>query len=248
MNRKKLILLVVLVLLLIIAGYFFTDGKPKPFPDEEAAIRTLSNLAQKKHIAGIEAVIPIDSKHVYVPFTTGNGEHGKSYWEWKRHKWRLNEMDTGGDPALWRVSEKDPSSYTLVWNMHPDDEVDRIDLYFIRERSFSISESVNVYDPRIQLVKSVPIRNQQPYGVLQLPVEWAQLLQEEFRLQQARTGQSFEELSSAFLFGYIKWIAYDDQGKEMFPRQSLNGGSYSQYGSSVNFIPIMNESELESIP
>ncbi|GGG14774.1 hypothetical protein GCM10010916_34570 [Paenibacillus abyssi] len=43
---------------------------------------------------------------------------------------------------------------------------------------------------------------------------------------------------------YIGWIPYNREG-ESFPSNSVNGGSYSRGSIDLDFVEILNESELE---
>ena len=118
--------------------------------------------------------------------------------------------------------------------MDPRDELRELQYYLIGERYAYSSQNVDSYTPRVQLGLTVPLQ-QDKYGVLPFPKDWVEIINGNLRLSKANQSSSM----------YVGWIPYGDQGKVTFPDNTLNGNSYSSGRINLDFVRILNESELE---
>jgi hypothetical protein len=196
-------------------------------------------------VKSIQDTVHIDERHVFVPFVSEESRYGVSYWAWKEHKWKLLSIDNAGEPRLWKINSKDPSTYYIAWNSHPDDKVSYMKLYFIRDRGFHGFDGVETYDPRIQLEKKVTLTDKS-YGVLRLPVEWSAIMKS---LQQAGNPNISDGLINSVLpinndlfFGYIP---FDKSDQEAGIMNSVNGSSFTNGDINLDYISILNKSEIE---
>ncbi|WP_438347368.1 alpha/beta fold hydrolase [Paenibacillus sp. FA6] len=232
MMNKKTILIPFLIVMIAIVGYLFYEGKPQAFPDNSYAIKAMNQLYAEANVSGILDVIPLDSKHVFVPFISDDGHYGMSFWEWDWFQWKLRRIDTRGEPYIWKIDEKDASTHYIVWNMDPKDELSELKYYLIGERGAYRSQDVDSYTPRVQLGLTVSLQKHK-YGVLPFPKDWVELINGNLQMN---------SLSSSM---YIGWIPYGDQGKVTFPDYTINGSSYSSGRFNLDFVRILNEYELE---
>jgi len=242
--NKKVVLIPILIVMIAIVVYLFFDGKPQPFPENTHAIKAINQLYTEANVSKIADVIPLDSKHVFVPFISGNDHYGKSFWVWNRFQWRLIRIDTRGEPYLWKLDEKDSSTHYIVWNIDPKDELSELKYYLIRERYAYSSQDVESYTPRIQMELQVSLQKQK-YGVLPFPKDWVKLVNGNLRLGNTNQFSSIFHMSSPSSSMYIGWIPYGDQGKMIFPNNTLNGRSFDSGRIHLDFVRILNESELE---
>ncbi|OAB46121.1 hypothetical protein [Paenibacillus glacialis] len=244
MMNKKMVLIPILLVMIAVIVYLFYDGKPKPFLEDTQAIKVMNQLYTEGNISEIVDVIPLDSKHVFVPIISGDDHYGMSFWEWDRFQWRLGRIDTKGAPYIWKIDEKDASTHYIVWNMDPEDELSELKYYLIGERDFHSSEDVESYRPRVQMELTTTLQKQK-YGVLPFPKDWVELMNGNLRLSRANQLTSLFLMNSPSSSLYIGWIPFGHHGKVTFPENTVNGSSFDSGRINVDFVRILNESELE---
>jgi hypothetical protein len=241
MKNKKLWLLLGILLILIFSFgiYWFYFSKPVTFPKDEELIKEIQTAFQEASPDRILDSIKVDEEHYFVPFISKDNEYGTSYWVWERHKWRLAKIDSRGTPLVWKIDKNNPSTYYLVWNFHPDDQVKNADIHLFRRRSFQISEGVDTYIPGIQMKQKISLQ-EKSFGVMKMPNDWLSLLYPFIKVQ---SSNSSLELEHYFTIG---WTTYDSSGKIKFPENSVNGESYSTgVEIETDFAPIIDDHELE---
>lgn len=245
LQKKKIALLLSAVIILVIigAGYMYLDHHPKPFPSHEAAVGEMGRY-NKTAIQEVLEVIPIDDVHVVVPFVSENNEYGIGLWKWEALSWKLKKIVQRGEPFLWKLKEKDPSSHVLIWNMNPSDQISAIDYYLMRERSYYGTDEHNTYQPRIQLKHRVDASTRS-YGAIQLPEVWLQLLEDERAAN--RSSESFSLFSSFSPRSSIaiNWLPRSAAGEFVFPKHTVNGGSYVLSDVSTSPVYIIDPHDLE---
>ncbi|WP_117168538.1 hypothetical protein [Paraliobacillus sediminis] len=251
MNKKTTIWIVsgmtgVLVLAVIYSFYF---RSPSPFPTNEHLIEELQDTFPAFPEVGdseILEVFDVGERKKYVPLVTSEGSYGSSYWVWDKYKWKVESVDTKGGPRIWKANKGDPSTYHIVWNIHPNDRVKYIDFHVLRDRGYSIANGTDeTYYPRIQMKQTVSLE-EKSYGVLQLPKEWASFvsgLNDTYAAQQPDLffNQLYTEQQVSF-----GWIPYDTNNEEIFPNHSVNGSGFSNGGGDAfAYLSILNEYDLE---
>ena len=124
--RKKLLIPILLIPILIAGGMYYWNylAPPATFPDNEKIQAILSAPYNGVKIAEIQDTIFLDDKHVYIPFITEEEGHGISFWEWEKHEWQLSSYSTGSTPQIWKIDADDPSSHYIMWNFHPENNLD----------------------------------------------------------------------------------------------------------------------------
>ncbi|TVX92481.1 hypothetical protein [Paenibacillus agilis] len=216
---------------------------PGPLPSRQTMLDAIHD-----NFIGIEAsqiadVIPLDDRHVYVPYISKGGSYGQSFWKWDRYQWKIGAIQEKGTPYIWKL-DGNLSSQFIVYHLDPRDEVGMMKVHLIRDRYYQSSEYSQRYTPRAQMAISIPIE-ERLYGAIPLPSDWIRMMEEEVRI--SGSGQSSD------LFGWmsassqtrIGWNSYDRQGKETFTEHSVNGSGYGNGELVLQFMSIINESELE---
>lgn len=244
MKTKSRMLIIVGVGVFILSSvliYWFYFSKPNSFPKSDQLIEEINDVFPEAEASVIQNTIHVDERHVYVPFISEDEDYGKSYWEWKKHKWKVLSIDTTGEPLVWKIDRKDPSTFHLVWNINPHDQLSYAEFFLIRKRGYLISGGREHYYPGVQMGKKVHL-DEKSYGVLQLPNEWVTFMDSFIKVETAKhpdlffPGQSMD-------FG---WIPYDRLDKETFPKSSVNGSSFTTGDIYLDFIRTLDEDEIES--
>lgn len=226
----------------LVYWYFFWP--PKPFPSNEDIVREMNRTYEE---AGAKVILDrlfVDEHHVVVPYISTNEDYGLSYWGWRNHKWQVLTIDTKGEPKVWKVKGNDPSSFAIVWNVDPNDQLQEIQYYLIRNRNYGMTNGVEHYFPKVQMKKEISLK-EKSYGVLQLPEDWALVLNSV--LIEEGVGQSSLFFNNIFPLqnAYFGWIPYDQTGKEAFPEQSVNGNTYVVGDIYQEHVMIMNKVDIE---
>lgn len=236
MTQKKIWFVVLFIFLLSIIGFWFYFSMPTPFPTNQQLIEEMNRIFPKATASIIQDTIPIDERHVLVPFISKKDDYGLSYWVWKNHKWQVASIDTKGEPMLWKLNRNDPSSFYFVWNIDPKDQLSSIHFYLIRNRGYRIAEGIERYYPRVQMEKRVPIQ-EKSYGSMQLSDEWITFMNAYIKVVSAK---QFPEQN--MFFG---WIPYDQTNKETFPGSSVNGTSYVNGKVDLEHVMIVGKRDIE---
>jgi hypothetical protein len=227
-GKMKAIVLTAAVLLLMAGSlliYWFYFTTPEPLPGEKQMVKAINGLLPEARAGEIQKVIKIDGKHAAAPFISKEGIYGVSTWVWDRHKWKLGTVRTKGEPKIWKINPKDPSTYRIVWNIDPSEKnVDTLNFYYKRDRNYSISGTRHEYIPSIQMKKDVSFGDH-PYGVMKLPHDWIAVMGEMTDDASDNGVLPLEGVMRQVSSG-IGWIPLDESGKESFPESAVNGSSY----------------------
>lgn len=245
-KKKNMLLLIAFgaVSLTTFLVYWFFFWPPKTFPSNEQIVREINRTYEEAGAKVIQDILFVDTHHVVVPYISANEDYGLSYWGWRNHKWQVLTIDTKGEPKVWKVNGNDPTSFVIVWNAHPDDHLQAIRFYLLRNRNYGMTNGVEHYSPRIQMEKEISLR-EKSYGILQLPKDWALVLSSV--LIEDRGGQSSLFFNDLFPSqnAYFGWIPYDESGKEVFPEQTVNGNTYVVGDIYQEHVMILNTVDLE---
>ncbi|WP_456272505.1 hypothetical protein [Bacillus sp. AK031] len=249
MNKKKMLyilggIIIVLFLLFIYLSYFLV---PASFPSEKQLIKEINQTFPEANAGQIQGVFNITEKHMYVPYRSNRDSYGKSFWVWNKFKWDLEYVETTGEPRIWKVNKKNPSTYHIVWNIHPEDKLKQLSFYMIRERGYTITDGVKeTYHPRVQMNDTV-LLEENKFGVLKIPAEWAAFVKsvnETQSVNQSPMDSFFNQMSADQLISY-GWVPYEQGNRETFPRNSVNGSGYSNGEIELDYLMILNEDEIE---
>ncbi|MCH1624300.1 hypothetical protein [Fredinandcohnia quinoae] len=244
MKWKKQILIFtgassLIILSIIIYVYYFSN--PSEFPSDRNLVSEMNQLYPEANVSKIQDTVIIDEKHIFVPFISNDDLYGTSFWEWKKRRWEPISINSVGEPRIWMINKSNPSTYHLVWNIHPDDKMNYFKFYLIQDRSYHITLGVHNYQPRIQMEKKITFEGD-TYGTMQLPKDWSSIIDSLEKVSSNNfflTGDFFQ--NKDFYFG---WNPYGHSNKEYFPERSVNGISFST-GGIFEHVSILSEEGLE---
>lgn len=242
--RKTVLVPLFLILILISCGYLYWYylTPPAAFPEQEEIKAILNNPYNRVGIAEIQDTIFLDGKHVYIPFITKEEGHGISFWEWNKHEWQLSSFSTGSMPQIWKIDSDDPSSYYIMWNFHPENNLDFLTFFLMKERGFSVSEGKQQYDPGIQMDYRVKAA-EKSYGYTRLPSDWQKYLEAENKLMAAMKPDSFFADFFPPAQYYFGWQSTAADGSTEYPSYPYNNG-FGSGGSSTEHLRFLNENEI----
>ncbi len=226
------------------AIYWLYFLNPSSFPNDEQLVGEINSLLPEAEAREIQDTIFVDERHVLAPFISEKERYGLSYWKWDKHKWIIAEIDTDGEPRLWKVKPENPTTYRMVWNLYPGSSVNSFDIYLIRERDASGIGDWEQYIPRIQMVLNVPLQKES-YGAMKLPGEWVEVIDSLGKWEtQRKPDRLFSQVfyQDSFYFG---WLPLDQNQQVSFPEHSVNGLSYGNLPLDLDYISIINQVELE---
>lgn len=236
-----------MIVILSTFTYLIYFSPPASFPSEKQLIEEINNTFPEAEVTDIQDVFDVGDRQRYVPFKSNETSYGKSFWVWDKYRWRVRYIDTVGEPQLWRINKNDPSSYHIVWNIHPDDQLKEIQFYLTRDRGYSIRENTKeTYYPKVQMRQKISIEGE-GYGVLKIPKDWVDFVNTINDTQAAKQSRFDALLTgiSAEQQVFYGWIPYDGANKVAFPSNSVNGSGYSNGDIDLDFVMILNESEVD---
>ncbi|WP_273123651.1 hypothetical protein [Bacillus weihaiensis] len=224
--------------------YWFHMSHPSVLPTDEQIIKEINDIYLEADAKEVQDRVAIDELHFVIPYISGRGDYSLSYWEWGFKDWSLTYIDTKGEPTLWHVDPAHPSTYHIVWNFDPRDQVDEISYYLLRDRGFYVSEGVENYQPQIQIEKKITLQNQ-TYGVMKLPEEFVETMEGLNRV----TGSHHPFLSVDEVLSmqqmYMGYFPMNKDGKRASIDYSVNGQGFSNGTQSFDFVMPVNERDLE---
>lgn len=247
MTKKRLWTFIGLGIAVVLSSaiiYWFYFSKPASFPTNEQLVEKINSIFPEATARAIQDTIPVDERHVLVPFISNKDDYGLSYWVWQKHKWRVASIDTKGQPMVWKIDRNDPSSFHFVWNIHPKDQLRSIKFYLIRDRGFHITEGKENYYPRVQMEKRVSLQ-EKSYGSMQLPDDWVTFMNTFIKVESAKQPNVFINNFFPEQYMYFGWIPYDQEDKETFPERSVNGNGYSNGNVDLEHMMILGKGDIE---
>lgn len=248
MTKKKLAILIgfgafaIISLVIIYRSYWMP---PPPFPTNDEMIEEINKTFPKASVSLIQAAMAAGDRHMLVPFISRTNDYGLSYWGLNQGKWKVMSIHTKGSPWVWKIKQHDPSTYYLVWNIAPEDQVDSISFYLLRNRGYQISGGTDhYYNPRVQMEENVSLHDKS-YGAMQLPNDWVEAINAFTIEGTARQTDWFGNLIQSNQYIDFRWMPRDQLGNEVFTEASVNGSSFSNGKIHLNFVMYVNEKELE---
>jgi hypothetical protein len=244
---KKIMIFVGLGILILISSiiYWFYFAKPTAFPSNDQLLKEINHSLPEASADVIQDIVYVDDRHVVVPFISKEKGYGLSYWVWQKHKWTAASITSDGEPVVWKLEKNDPSTYHLVWNFHPNDEISYLKFYLKRDRGYQISNGIENYFPGVQIEQKVSLQGNS-YGVLQLPEEWISFIDPLINLESAKQPNSFDFFVDNYL--YFGWVPYDKTDLVVRPNWGGSAHSFGFSGGSVDidFVRFLDEMEIES--
>ncbi|RSD25463.1 hypothetical protein [Mesobacillus subterraneus] len=145
---------------------------------------------------------------------------------------------------MWKTNQKDPSSHYLMWNFHPDNNLDYLSFYFLKERGYSITEDMHHYQPEIQMDFRQQLSGEQTYGFTKLPEEWTDNIKAENNLMASAIPDRF--FSEFFLPPqyYIGWRSKSHDGNDDVPPFPRNRNGFGSGDGSIEFVRFIDRQEL----
>ncbi|MCM3575148.1 hypothetical protein M3172_18280 [Mesobacillus subterraneus] len=241
--RKNVLVPLLFILILLAVGilYWYYLAPPATFPDQEKLEAILSNPYNRVEVAEIQDMIFLDDKHVYIPFITQDEGHGISLWEWKKHEWQLSGFSIGNMPKVWKIDSEDPSSHYIMWNFHPENNLDYLTFFLIKERGFSVTEGKQHYEPGIQMDYRAEAR-EKSYGYTSIPSDWQKYIEVDNKLLAAMNDSLFADFFPPAQY-YFGWQSTSIDGTIEYPSYPDNNG-FGSGGQSTDTIRFLNENEI----
>mgnify|MGYP001436827952 CR=1 FL=1 len=243
MTKRKIVIFVALAALLIILFliYWFYFSKPESFLSEEQVVDQINDTFAQAEAVRIQDTVDLDEEHVFVPFVTNSDEYGVSYWEWNYRKWGPVYISTSGEPMLWKIKPEKPSTYHILWNINPKDELSYFKYHLVRDRSYHIVDERHTYTPRIQIEHEIPVE-ENTYGVFNILEGWQSLYGETATLLNDQTPNL--NIFESNLGTYFGWTPYNQFDEQSYPESSLNGERFSN-GAMTEFLRFVDETDLK---
>jgi hypothetical protein len=237
--NKKYVMIFILGLIVIAAVYLFYFSQPKALPKNKDMLKKINSALLDTGAIKVQEKMFVDDRHVFVPFITKNNEYGKSFWEWDKYKWEVTGVLSGGQPSIWKIDKENPSSYQVVWNIHPDDHLNSMKLYLVRERNYHITGDIAIYQPGVQLEEKIDL--EKSYGSMKLPSNWLSFMDSVLKVELDKPYVNTFELEQAMYFGWNNGKKYDENE---YPKLTQNGSGY--HGDDFLYVRYFEEHDLES--
>ncbi|MCV9888014.1 hypothetical protein [Metabacillus halosaccharovorans] len=238
MRKKMLALLVVIVGFVAVSTYIiYRLIVPQDFYTKEELLEKIPISTSEKEI---QDIVQLDEETYFVPFLSEDGSYGSSIWVWRIGKWECVGADSASGP---QIVTNNGSSY-VYWNVHPQDEVQKWDIYLTSERNYSVTngnraEQLEVYFPKIQVKHSIEV-GKEHYGYVEMPSQWKEVIGS-FDLNPAETG--LFPSSHSFLF---HWQASNGNQEPINLEHTFrNGGGGTYTGDYIQHMQQLNSEELE---
>ncbi|KIL50882.1 hypothetical protein [Jeotgalibacillus campisalis] len=248
MHKKWKWLWIVVPLILVTAGGLYYSAvvkNPGSFLSQDRIINEINKQFRNGETEEILDIEYLDDRNVFVPFRSNKDQYGMAYWEWRMNEWELMMVSSSGNPVMISSNEGDPENQFIVWNLHPDDEVEKAVFYLTMERNFQVSQGEQLYTPRVQMKEEIGF--EKSYGSMKMPADWSTYMKSYQQALAPEDGIPFDVFNDAFFpqphFAY-GWIPYTNQN-EVAELQHTRGQSGFSSGYTETILQL-NPSELES--
>jgi hypothetical protein len=244
-KRTKIFIgLCLVVILSSIIYLFYYPKNGTAFPSESELTSIINSTHPNARIKQIQDVIQVDDHHYFVPFLSKDGEYCTSYWEWQANKWKVLNIDTSGEPKVWKIDKNDPSTYHFIWNLHVDDKISDVKFYLYRDRNYHITDGIENYFPKIQMEKSLSVK-EVSYGVEKISRDWTTVI-DSFEKLESSTIPSYMDEFDVNRYVYFAWTPYEQSGIEAKTMYSVGGHSFTNDDIELDFVRYMDKRDLES--
>lgn len=226
--------------LAIYSSYIANIDSP---PKEEKVISEINSAMEEADASEIQDFLLVDQRHGVAPFQSNEGQYGMSYWKWSITGWKVVGVRTQGEPRMWKLDENDPSSFHIVWNINPEDQLQKLDYFYIRDRGYFGNETKERYYPSI-LMKTVVSLKDKPYGIMKLPKEWVQVMKADTSGSQRPLNMLMDEFNPG-LYASFGWIPLNENGKDAEFNLPLNGSSNYNGDIHDEYMKRLSREDLE---
>jgi hypothetical protein len=206
MNKKYVFIFISILIVAVV--YLFYFAQPRALPENKELLQKINSTLLSTGAVKVQDTIFVDDRHVFVPFITKNNEYGKSFWAWDKYRWKVTAIQMGGQPSIWKIDKENPSSYQVVWNIHPDDNLNSMKLYLVRDRNYHITEDIDTYQPGVLLEKEIDLETL--YGSSSLPYDWVSFMDSVLKVELDKPYVNNLELEQAMYFGWNNGKKYDE--------------------------------------
>ncbi|WP_101845946.1 hypothetical protein [Halobacillus sp. Marseille-P3879] len=244
--KKKLLIGTLLLLVVLLTTVFilpFNITKPGD-PPENSVLKKEIESSLPVEVDQIIDRQQVSDNHAFFPFITEEGQRGMSVWKVENRKWTIGASDNGGEPTLWKIDPEDPDTFNMIYNLHPDDGVDKIDFYSKRDRNYHIAGEYQTYVPQIMSKEEVDLSRS--YGVHPIPELWKELQHQQGALAQSNGNgrRGLSPINSTNNHIQTLYVPYDDEGEHIRLEQTAGDHSFSN-GEQMDLIIWMDPLELE---
>ncbi len=247
MSQRMIQRSIVIILVGLAAAAFifwkWIGVKPTALSDLEYVTESLQNLAPDYDVAEVQDIVEVDSRHLFVPFVSGSGEHGMSFWVWDRFEWELRSVESSGNPYLWRLRGDDPAGQYIVWNADPASRIGEYAFYWIRPRNGGRSDGEDFYVPRVQLEQKFSLGDR-TYDAVPLPEEWAELQRLQLAAHKGTDAPGLwgwgASTPGSYTMGYIPVLSGEPEEESAWSSKGTTFGDID-----LQFVSILNERDLE---
>ncbi|NBI29060.1 hypothetical protein [Chengkuizengella marina] len=244
LTDKKKLLFVIGISIILFLFYWFYLAKPNAIPSNDQLIEKMNKFPETS-VNNIQDKILLDETHLFVPFISDSNDYGASFWVWQKHKWEVMSIDLKGRPSVWKINKKDFSTYFFVWNIHPEDRVQHLKFYLIKDRGYTMANGIEKYHPKIQMETTISMETTS-YGINPLPTEWIHVMDSFTHIKSNKAIEFFINQLFPKHDLYFGWNSYDQFNKNSFPNHLFYGGGYSNGNyNNIDELYYLNESELE---
>ncbi|TDL32814.1 hypothetical protein E2R51_09085 [Jeotgalibacillus sp. S-D1] len=240
MSRKQKGILVLILACIIGISVYFSQRMvvPDDFLSEQEILAglPLENLDKE-----IQDIIQIDEKTYFVPYIADENVYSTSIFKWLDGKWTNVSESTWAGPLLLQA---DSEPY-VFWNIHPGDNVENWELYFLYSRDYSLSypgseDEKTFYMPHIQVSETIS-KGEESYGYAPLPVELKNTV------EAVTTNPKSPPETLSFSMKYpLSWQAHNSEGEAVILEKTRQYGGGGRYGGDyVSMLNELIEEELE---
>jgi len=245
-KNKKIVFILFSILLMIpiiLLVNYLIPHKPKAFLTNKEIMKEIKEFDPEYDVNTIQDHVFIDKKHVFVPYLSKENDYGIINWSWNKNDWEIASIETNMfGPLLWKIESNHSIKYYLLWNMNPSSQLQKINFYLTRERQYFVSNGVSKYEPKIQM-KFEKELNERSYGVLELPKNWENIMNDEtFSISQNQSNLFFSSITPPTSF-IVKWLPLDKNNKTKLPINSDSGHGTGNGGNQIDFVQLVNEGE-----
>ena len=231
-----------LLLMIFIIVYWYYFSKPEPFPTNEQLLTEINNPDIGINAVVIQDILPIDKRHVFVPFISEEGKHGISSWEWKHRKWKVGVINDYGELLIWKIDDTDPNTYHFIWNLPPQEQISYVKIYLKKDRAHYGTDNIHHYEPAVQMEQKIEL-GEKTYGSLQVPKEWVSVIALTNELNADKQPQWLFDVQQNIYYG---WNSFDKLDNISYIENSLGVSSSWNDSMDIEYLMRFNESNIEN--
>jgi hypothetical protein len=236
---------VILIMIGLFLIYWFMLSPPSDFPGKQFAKSEITDTFPEADIRDIQDIIMLDDKHAYIPFTTNQESYGGSLWEWKKHKWQFLSIDTDFKPRIWKLESHNPESYIIIWNLHPQNNLEILTFSLKKEKGYSVTEGQEIYQPSVQIEYKKRLAEEVSYGFINIPAEWKKFITEENKILPSDLPDPFFDQFYQQPQYYFGWRSLSKEGIDEYPQYPQYSNGFGTGDSFVEQMIYLDKTEIK---